>query len=145
MSTKITTMSYIYECLEEFKKSILNVDKIHVKIVDSDKQFKLECKKSNLNCLYQFKKISELIINWIKNPHIKINTDEIKTEYINLYVKIVVGINDFTNLELNANNVSLELETEYASLLSVIEFKLNIINSEILKRENKNKKTKKEI
>ena len=43
MSTKITTMSYIYECLEEFKKSILNVDKIHVKIVDSDKQFKLEC------------------------------------------------------------------------------------------------------
>uniref|UniRef100_A0A6C0HP53 Uncharacterized protein n=1 Tax=viral metagenome TaxID=1070528 RepID=A0A6C0HP53_9ZZZZ len=138
-------MSYIDERVEEFRRWILKKDRLLLKstYIDADKQFKLECKKSNLNCLSEFKKISELIIRWIKNSDMMFIVREIDVEYINLYIKIVLDINDFNNIELTANNRVLELETEYASLLYVAEFKLNTINSEILNRENKNKKTHK--
>ncbi len=134
-------MSHIDERLEEFRKWVLKKDKLLLKSTDiyDDKQFKLECKKTNLNCLSEFKKISELIIKLIKHPDMRFIARELDVEYINLYIKIVLDINDFTNLELNSNTCVLELETEYASLLYVVEFKLNTINSEILKRENKNK------
>ena len=129
-------MSYIDERVEEFRRWILKKDKLLLNSTNSDKQFKLECKKSNLNCLSEFKKISELIIKWIKTPDAIFNAGEIDVEYINMYIKIVLNINDF-NIELIPNIYKDNLEDEYEPLLYVVDFKLNIINSEILKREIK--------
>ena len=131
-------MSYIDERVEEFRRWILKKDKLLLNSTNSDKQFKLECKKSNLNCLSEFKKISELIIKWIKTPDALFNAGEIDVEYINMYIKIVLNINDF-NIELIPNIYKDNLEDEYEPLLYVVDFKLNIINSEILKREMKMK------
>ena len=131
-------MSYIDERVEEFRRWILKKDKLLLNSTNSDKQFKLECKKSNLNCLSEFKKISELIIKWIKTPDAIFNAGEIDVEYINMYIKIVLNINDF-NIELIPNIYKDNLEDEYEPLLYVVDFKLNIINSEILKREMKMK------
>ena len=131
-------MSYIDERGEEFRRWILKKDKLLLNSTNSDKQFKLECKKSNLNCLSEFKKISELIIKWIKTPDALFNAGEIDVEYINMYIKIVLNINDF-NIELIPNIYKDNLEDEYEPLLYVVDFKLNIINSEILKREMKMK------
>ncbi len=55
-----------------------------------------------------------------------------------MYIKIVLDINDF-NIELVPNIYKDNLELEYEPLLYVVNFKLNIINSEILKREIKMK------
>ena len=55
-----------------------------------------------------------------------------------MYIKIVLNINDFNN-ELVPNIYKDNLEDEYEPLLYVVDFKLNIINSEILKREMKMK------
>ena len=129
-------MSYIDERVEEFRRWILKKDKLLLNSTNSDKQFKLECKKSNLNCLSEFKKISELIIKWIKTPDALSIVGEIDVEYINMYIKIVLDINDF-NIELIPNIYNDTLEVEYEPLLYVVDFKLNIINSEILKREIK--------
>ena len=129
-------MSYIDERVEEFRRWILKKDKLLLNSTNSDKQFKLECKKSNLNCLSEFKKISELIIKWIKTPDALSIAGEIDVEYINMYIKIVLDINDF-NIELIPNIYNDTLEVEYEPLLYVVDFKLNIINSEILKREIK--------
>ena len=131
-------MSYIDERGEEFRRWILKKDKLLLNSTNSDKQFKLECKKSNLNCLSEFKKISELIIKWIKTPDALSIVGEIDVEYINMYIKIVLDINDF-NIELIPNIYNDTLEVEYEPLLYVVDFKLNIINSEILKREMKMK------
>jgi len=131
-------MSYIDERVEEFRRWILKKDKLLLNSTNSDKQFKLECKKSNLNCLSEFKKISELIIKWIKTPDALFNAGEIDVEYINMYIKIVLDINDF-NIELIPNIYKDNLEVEVEPLLYVVDFKLNIINSEILKREIKMK------
>ena len=129
-------MSYIDERVEEFRRWILKKDKLLLNSTNSDKQFKLECKKSNLNCLSEFKKISELIIKWIKTPDALSIAGEIDVEYITMYIKIVLDINDF-NIELIPNIYNDTLEVEYEPLLYVVDFKLNIINSEILKREIK--------
>ena len=131
-------MSYIDERVEEFRRWILKKDKLLLNSTNSDKQFKLECKKSNLNCLSEFKKISELIIKWIKTPDALFNAGEIDVEYLNMYIKIVLDINDF-NIELIPNIYKDNLEVEVEPLLYVVDFKLNIINSEILKREIKMK------
>ena len=131
-------MSYIDERGEEFRRWILKKDKLLLNSTNSDKQFKLECKKSNLNCLSEFKKISELIIKWIKTPDALSIVGEIDVEYINMYIKIVLDINDF-NIELIPNIYKDNLEVEVEPLLYVVDFKLNIINSEILKREIKMK------
>jgi len=131
-------MSYIDERVEEFRRWILKKDKLLLNSTNSDKQFKLECKKSNLNCLSEFKKISELIIKWIKTPDALFIAGEIDVEYINMYIKIVLDINDF-NIELIPNIYKDNLEVEVEPLLYVVDFKLNIINSEILKREIKMK------
>ena len=131
-------MSYIDERVEEFRRWILKKDKLLLNSTNSDKQFKLECKKSNLNCLSEFKKISELIIKWIKTPDALSIVGEIDVEYINMYIKIVLDINDF-NIELIPNIYKDNLEVEVEPLLYVVDFKLNIINSEILKREIKMK------
>ncbi len=131
-------MSCIDERVEEFRRWILKKDKLLLNSTNSDKQFKLECKKSNLNCLSEFKKISELIIKWIKTPYALFIAGEIDVEYINMYIKIVLDINDF-NIELVPNIYKDNLELEYEPLLYVVNFKLNIINSEILKREIKMK------
>ena len=131
-------MSYIDERVEEFRRWILKKDKLILNSTNSDKQFKLECKKSNLNCLSEFKKISELIIKWIKTPDALFNAGEIDVEYLNMYIKIVLDINDF-NIELIPNIYKDNLEVEVEPLLYVVDFKLNIINSEILKREIKMK------
>ena len=131
-------MSYIDERVEEFRRWILKKDKLLLNSTNSDKQFKLECKKSNLNCLSEFKKISELIIKWIKTPDALSIVGEMDVEYINMYIKIVLDINDF-NIELIPNIYKDNLEVEVEPLLYVVDFKLNIINSEILKREIKMK------
>ena len=131
-------MSYIDERIEEFRRWILKKDKLLLNSTNSDKQFKLECKKSNLNCLSEFKKISELIIKWINPPDALFIADEIDVEYINMYIKIVLDINDF-NIELMPNIYNDALDVEYESLLYVVDFKLKIINLEILKREIKMK------
>ena len=133
-------MSCIDERVEEFRQWILKKDRLLLKstYIDADKQFKLECKKSNSTCLSEFKKISELIIKWIKTPDALFNAGEIDVEYINMYIKIVLDINDF-NIELMPNIYNDNLEVEDEPLLYVVDFKLNIINSEILKREIKMK------
>ena len=66
------------------------------------------------------------------------NSIDEDVEYINMYIKIVLDINDF-NIELIPNIYKDNLEVEVEPLLYVVDFKLNIINSEILKREIKMK------
>ena len=87
-------MSCIDERVEEFRRWILKKDKLLLNSTNSDKQFKLECKKSNLNCLSEFKKISKLIIKWRKNPYALFIAGEKEVEYINMKIKIVLDIND---------------------------------------------------
>ena len=129
-------MPHEYEGLKEFKQWILKRNELPLRNNNSDKQFKLECKKTNLNCLSEFKKISALIIKWLKTPDALSIAGEIDVEYINMYIKIVLDINDF-NIELIPNIYNDTLEVEYEPLLYVVDFKLIIINSEILKREIK--------
>ena len=130
-------MTHECEGVKAFKQWIVKRNELPLRNNNSDKQFKLECKKTNLNCLSEFKKISEIIIKWIKNRDITIDTDEINIEYINLYIKIVLNINDFNNFEISSSYIHDDLDTEEQPLWYVVDFKLNIINSELLKRENK--------
>ena len=125
-------MSQTNKELEKFRRWVLEKDILTLNIDNYDKQFQLECKKTNLNCLSEFKKITEFIIRWKKNPDIIFNTDEIKVEFINLYIKIVLEINDFNNYELVPIIYNEELP-----LLYVVDLKLNIINAELLKRGKK--------
>jgi len=129
-------MPHEYEGLKEFKQWILKRNELPLRNNNSDKQFKLECKKTNLNCLSEFKKISEIIIKWIKPQDITNDADEINIEYINIYIKIVLNINDFNNFE-TTSYIHADLDTDDQPLWYVVDFKLNIINSELLKRENK--------
>ena len=130
-------MPHEYEGLKEFKQWILKRNELPLRNNNSDKQFKLECKKTNLNCLSEFKKISEIIIKWIKPQDITNDADEINIEYINIYIKIVLNINDFNNFETTSSYIHADLDTDDQPLWYVVDFKLNIINSELLKRENK--------
>ena len=131
-------MPHEYEGLKEFNQWILKRNELPLRNNNSDKQFKLECKKTNFNCLSEFKKISEIIIKWIKNQDITNDADEINIEYINLYIKIVLNINDFNNFETTSSSyIHADLDTDDQPLWYVVDFKLNIINSELLKRENK--------
>ena len=132
-------MTHECEGVKAFKQWIVKRNELPLRNNNSDKQFKLECKKTNLNCLSEFKKISEIIIKWIKNRDITIDTDEINIEYINLYIKIVLNINDFNNFEISSSYIHDDLDTEEQPLWYVVDFKLNIIKLELLKRENKKK------
>ena len=130
-------MTHECEGVKAFKQWIVKRNELPLRNNNSDKQFKLECKKTNLNCLSEFKKISEIIIKWIKPQDITNDADEINIEYINIYIKIVLNINDFNNFETTSSYIHADLDTDDQPLWYVVDFKLNIINSELLKRENK--------
>ena len=48
-----------------------------------------------------------------------------------------MNINDFNNFETTSSYIHADLDTDDQPLWYVVDFKLNIINSELLKRENK--------
>jgi hypothetical protein len=50
-----------------------------------------------------------------------------------------LNINDFNNFEISSSYIHDDLDTEEQPLWYVVDFKLNIIKLELLKRENKKK------